>query len=1085
MTMRKPLRRVSGGLRKSSEVILKHPRLVVKKIHHHVAEKPHQRLMNRYQWYKNWHEKKYHSHVHFSILVPYLFVIVAIVLFSYNKSTFAADVTNTWDFTYATNFVFDDTVVETNGTSVRLKAPFSIERPTVSLFNSANKSGVMGYTSFTTDETDNGGLITYRLSDDGGVTWKFWNGFSWATANSLDDANDEGSIDMNIATFPVTFDGINWQAILTSDGTQAVTLNSVTIVATSDVIEPTVVPDSIAAKKVNAGPTIDFNAWTNGSSPYFSWEPSEDADSGILGYCVYLGHDFTADLSTTSGLFGTSPINGSDYCRYVTSNTYIDLATPGVLAAPLTSSTDPYYFLVRSIDKAGNVSAPTTFAFGFDNIPPTNPDYISGPTTFINSKNATFTWEQTAADAHSNILGLQYKINNTGWQGDIHNGAGDITDVLEEDGTYTTSPEFDYDNIHEGINMIYFRTWDVAGNVSTTTVGAVLKVNTNGSPSGPQSLTANPTSGPTNSFAFNWNAPATFVGSPSNLTYCYTINTLPTVDTCSYTAPGVTYLTAGPYATQPGSNTLYVVARDESNSINYDNYTSVIFTANTSAPGIIRNIDISDLSVRSTSNWRLAVTWDAPVDTGAGINTYKVYRSLNGTSFTQTGTSANTTYIDTGLIQQLYYYRITACDSTNNCSADSEIVSMSPTGRFKVPANMIGNPTTTNITTKRARIQWTTDRDSDSKVLIGTSSGTYNTSEVGSSSQVSVHQIDLDNLVAGTTYYYKAKWTDVDNNMAQSQEFSFTTKPAPVVKEVNASKINISGATISFTSINTSKVELNYGESDAFGSKKSINTSPDESTYSIELASLKDGTKYYYRVSAYDSESGKYDGNIYSFTTPSRPRISNLRFQPVAGQPTSTQSVTWVTNVPTSSTVTYGKVGTEGADVQVSKLVTDHQIVISGLSDNSDYFLIAQSRDVDGNLAVSDRQVFKTALDTRPPLISDVNIESSIVGNGAEARGQVIISWKTDELSTSQIGYAEGSTAKTFSNKTSEDVKLTTEHIVVLSDLPTSKVYSIQAMSYDKARNLGTSETQPAIVSRPSESVLTIILSALQRVFGF
>lgn len=146
---------------------------------------------------------------------------------------------------------------------------------------------------------------------------------------------------------------------------------------------------------------------------------------------------------------------------------------------------------------------------------------------------------------------------------------------------------------------------------------------------------------------------------------------------------------------------------------------------------------------------------------------------------------------------------------------------------------------------------------------------------------------------------------------------------------------------------------------------------------------------------------------------------------------------------------------------------------------------MAQSRDSGGNLAISDRQEFKTALDTRPPKISDIIIETSIRGTGAEARGQVVVSWKTDEPATSQVGYGEGSDVKTFNNKTSEDEALGTEHIVIVSDLPTSKVYSIQPLSKDKSGNQGVGDSQSAIIGRASDSVLTIILNALQKVFGY
>ena len=97
----------------------------------------------------------------------------------------------------------------------------------------------------------------------------------------------------------------------------------------------------------------------------------------------------------------------------------------------------------------------------------------------------------------------------------------------------------------------------------------------------------------------------------------------------------------------------------------------------------------------------------------------------------------------------------------------------------------------------------------------------------------------------------------------------------------------------------------------------------------------------------------------------------------------------------------------------------------------------------------------------------------------------MIVSWRTDELSSSQVAFSEGSGATVFNNKTAEDTGLGFEHIVIVSDLPTSKVYSIQPISKDKSGNAGQGETQSAIIGRASDNVLTIVLNSLKKVFGF
>ena len=935
--------------------------------------------------------------------------------------------------------------------------PYATSAQTITLNDAAYVAGVSTLDTFNSNETLNGGAITYRLSNDNGSTWQYWDGDSWEESSSTSQANVASVINTNLSTLPTTYYGIKWQAVLAGDGTQQVTLNSNTMEATSDLTDPDPNASTILAYKTNGGSSLSPNDWTNGGSPYFSWTAGSDAGSGMYGYCLYLGTSASADPVTTKGLLGTSPLYTGGNCQFIVSSTNVDLATAGYLGTALSTTTDPYYLTIKAIDKAGNVyDTGEQFQFRFDNTPPSNPGYITAPSGFINTKAVTMTWATSggdaASDSASGVIGLQYRIGPSGiWYGDSHTGDGDINDLLTNDGSYLTSDPPDYDNLIEGINTVYFRTWDNAGNMTTSYVTAALKINTTGAPSEPQNIVATPSTNTTNSFGFTWDPPVTYVGSAGNITYCYTINTLPSPSSCNFSGAGVTSLGAGPYATQPGSNTFYLAARDESNNINYSSYSSASFTANTPSPGLPTNADIVDVSIKVTSNWRLAITWDEPGYTGAGISSYKVYRSTNNVNFSFVGSSSSTTYIDAGLTAQLYYYKVTACDSTNNCSADSTTVSMLPTGKFTEPANLTSEPSVSEITTKRAKIQWTTDRTSDSKVAIGTSSGEYSPSEIGNSDQVTAHSIDLDNLAAGTTYYIKVKWTDEDGNTGSSQEYSFTTQPAPVIKEVETVKIGLSSAIVKFTSKGATKVNLYYGLSETFGGLKKVNTSTDESSYNIELDGLNDGAKYYYKLSSFDSEDTEYQGNVFSFSTPPRPKISNLQFQPITGEPTSTQKVTWVTNVPSTSTITYGKVGSNGTDIQLSTLVSEHEIIIRGLEDDSEYFLLAQSRDGDGNLAVSDRQQFKTALDTRPPKITGVSIESSIRGLGAEARGQVILTWTTDEPATSQVSYGEGSNVTNFNNKTAEDTQMTTSHITVVSDLPTSRVYSFMPVSRDKA----------------------------------
>lgn len=882
---------------------------------------------------------------------------------------------------------------------------------------------------------------------------------------------------------------VQYEVALTNDNGATPVFESISIQYDAwDTILPTSNASSLAMKKVNGGQSVAENAWTNGATPYFSWDAGTDADSGIKGYCLYLGTDNTADPVTTKGLLGASPNNTEGHCQFLVTSTFVDTGNAGYMGAALTTSNSPYYLRIKAIDFAGNLF-PTAaqFAFRFDDTPPKNPAFINAPSQFVADKNVTLTWptsgSEAASDDNSGLAGLQYKIGNTTWYGDTHNGAQDLTDLLANDGSYATTDPPDFANINEGNNTVYFRTWDQAGNSSTTNVTTAIKLNTN-APGSPQNVTASPSTSSTNSFAFSWVAPSSFQGAVGNITYCYTINTLPTINTCTYTEAGVTSLPAGAFATQPGDNTFYVVAKDEAGNINYATASSVTFTANTTAPGIPLNLDIADVSIKSSSTWRLALSWNEPSGVGAGVASYKIYRSTDNNNYSQVASTAGASYVDSGLASQQYFYRVKACDSANNCGVNSAVVSDTPTGKFTEPANLADAPSVT-MSTRSASIRWVTDRTSDSRIQYGLSSGNYFATEAASSEQTKVHSIQLSNLDAGTTYYYRARWTDEDGNVGTSGELSFTTLPAPVVKDVSVTRVTTSTASIRFTVREASQIKFTYGKSDSFGGLQTINTSQAESTYTVELNELDDGTNYYFGLNPIDSDGNEYKSSqVNSFATPALPRITNLRFDTIEGEPSSTQKIVWTTNVPTTSEVVYGLRDGKQTEAVDSVLVVEHEMVVRGLEDNTSYQLVARSRDAAGNLAISDRQFFQTAEDTRAPKISDLKIETDIRGSGGEARGQVIVSWRTDEPATSQVAFAKGRTDE-LSNRSSQDTRLTTEHVVVVSDLTTSSIYQVQAVSADKAGNESSSDAQTAIIGRGTDSIFSVIFNALQAIFGF
>jgi hypothetical protein len=918
-------------------------------------------------------------------------------------------------------------------------------------------SGIRVFDDFTVSETLNGGSLNYRLSTDGGTTWKYYSGDVWTTSASTAQVNDASTIDTNIGTLTAGSGGILWQAVLDGDGTQQVTLNTVSIGGISDSTGPTA-PDTLTALSASAGSSITTDTWYTHTAPYFSWTGATDAGgSGVWGYYVYFGTDNTADPQTAGSFQTTSNYTASGL-----------------------SSGSTYYLRIKSRDNAQNVSSIwEAFTYKFDSTAPTNPSSVSiSPAGYSATNDFTFSWP-AGSDAASGIAGYQYKTATP---------SGDLSDwSVTSSSTSINIPDAAY---QADANTFYLRTVDNAGNISSET-SATYYYGGEG-PSEPRFLAISPSTSTTNSFAVSWQVPLTYSGSSSEITYCYTVNTLPSADSCTFTSQGATSLSASSFATQVGLNTFYVVAKNPATSggsINYGSYASATFTANTSAPGIPLTLEVGDISIKSSETWRLVLSWNAPTDTGSGVSSYKVYSSTDDSTYTLLSSVSGLSYVATDLDQQEYFYKVKACDSVGNCGAFTAAVSDTPTGKYTDAAGLSSGPSVSGVTTKKAKISWGTDREADSKIAYGTTSGTYFDSEPSSSTQTTDHAITLTNLSPGTTYYYKAKWTDEDGNTGISSEKTFSTDPAPTVTDPKAKNAGLSTANIEFTVTGASKVKIYYGKTSAFGSLKEISTSTSETTYTATLEELEDGTKYFYKINTFDSETSEYEGSTLSFETLPRPKITGVRIQQVIGTAQPTVLVTWTTNTETSSIITYypeNDLGAARDEVNIALTKDKHRVLIRGLLPQTNYVLLAKGRDQTGNEAKSEPQKFTTSTDTRPPQISGLKVEGTNIqkSDSSEQTSQIVVSWDTDEAATSQIEFGEG-TGTSYSQKTQEDANMTFNHLVVISNLTPSKVYHLRVISKDKGGNIGNSVDTVTITPKPSDNAFDLVLTNLREVFGF
>jgi hypothetical protein len=759
-----------------------------------------------------------------------------------------------------------------------------------------------------------------------------------------------------------------------------------------------------------------------------------------------------ADLAGNAAGFTATPIpltslnNGNYAVKYPAIKIRADLATTNASYTPYLND--------------------LTTAYSYDITAPTAPTNVQvNPTGWAMADPYIFTWS-ASTDAESGLAKYQYKLGNGVW-----------TDNSPLTVTTTTQNHY-----QDGINYFYVRAVDNVGNFSSE-VQKSYKFSGNVNPPTNLAVDYSQSQGQTvNLLKFSWTAP---VG-VNPIGYYYSVNVLPTPENTAYTTNNSTPF--GAFAKTNGvDQTFYVVTQEDSGNVGWNTPASVTFIVNTVAPDVPVNIRITDASDRGSSNWALTVVWAPLTGQPPGFDGYEAWRCIagcaNNANYTKVATVATNIYSEAGLSNTTeYFYKVKSRDNAGNTSGFSAGVSKTPTGNYINPPNVTSGPSVT-ARAMGATIDWTTDRASSSKVYYG-SNNTVSCpgTGFGSDSPVTAHTVDLAGLTPGTTYKYRVQSLDEHRDYpggdgdACSEERTFTTLAAPGISDVTISEIRLTTAIITWKTTSSATSKIMYGTSTAYGQTYTDSSGSQVTTHTVQLTGLSDSTTYNFKIQGTDVDGNTLNSDNYIFTTLTFPRLSDLKVEQVNNTPTSTVKVSFNSNVPATAQVNV--TGDGGKSAATYDLKTIHEVTIPGLKDDTPYTVVVQARDQYGNNATSLSEAYKTQFDTRPPEISDITTETDIVGFGLDAKGQVIVSWTTDEPATSQVEYGPGATGSDYAGKTQEDSTLT-------QNLKTSAPYHFRVVSEDNAKNQAKSSDNSVLTDQASESVIDLIIKSLQSTIGW
>ena len=899
-------------------------------------------------------------------------------------------------------------------------------------------------------QPNNTSLVFETRTSQNGTDWSSW------TPTANDHAFGNTHV-MSIVSAPATF--IQIRATFTSsDRIFSPRLDDFTINYYQD-IDPPTNPSAITARSSSIGDAITNNTWYNHTSPYFEWPVvgtgggAQDnvGGSGIAGYYVYFGTNASADPFVDGSLQAGNSFVG----------------------APAASGSN-YYLKIKTIDNAGFVSVATydAFTYRYDATVPNNPSDISvNPTGYSSAISYTFSWTPDASDDHSGVAMYQYRTG-----GDAAGVWHDIPDPAT-----VTQAETHYQN---NKNTFYLRTIDAAGNTSLPISQDYYY--TGGPASPPQNLQVNPSDpdNETNSFTFTWEIPAVYGGDPTKLKYYYSINVTPT----PYNTIETTALAAGPgpFATQYGRNTFYVVALNEGgesdmlNNADWNNPAAVNFYAKTSAPSQPLNAQAFDTSDRENAEYSVAVKWSAPTTYDSGnFAGYTIYRSEDNVDFEEIASTTGSAYVDTGLESKLYYYYVKAKDKTNNYSPASATVQLTPTGKYTRPPSIVKAPSV-EVQSFAGTFTWATSRVASSFIEYGTTTELGETT--GQVDSVTDHSVEVKGLKAETKYFYRAKYIDPDGNIGTSEILTFETLPPPTISDMVISDIGLNTATVSWKTNVSATCTLKYGKGGAYTG--TVEETSGASSHVAKLEGMESAMDYKVMVDAVDGDGNSFSSDEYTFTTLKQPIVSDVQVQNAENVDIPTVTLFFKTDVPTTTLVKF-KHSDEASfhNYLDGEKVTEHNAKIEGMDPAKEYQLVISGVSDAGVEAVPIEQKITTKTDSRPPEIVTNRAVGKVNGRGKDAQANIYVKIETSELTKVKIYFGKGVIVSNFEQSTPEDGSNTYHLITIPAEA--GQVYSYQVEAKDDAGNPTLTQPQTIVTENKKQNATEVVVDTFASRFGW
>ncbi|MFH0927896.1 MAG: fibronectin type III domain-containing protein, partial [bacterium] len=304
-----------------------------------------------------------------------------------------------------------------------------------------------------------------------------------------------------------------------------------------------------------------------------------------------------------------------------------------------------------------------------------------------------------------------------------------------------------------------------------------------------------------------------------------------------------------------------------------------------------------------------------------------------------------------------------------------------------------------------------------------------------------------------------------------------TTPPA--ISNIQTTMITTTSASVGWVTDKLANSFVDYGKTLAYEAGTVSNANYVFSR-TIPLVGLDSDTTYHLRVRSATQNSVFTLSSDQTFktlvapdTTP--PVISGINVTNLSG---TGATVGWTTDEASDSKIEYGLTEAYGGEESSAAGVTSHLLNLTGLASETTYHYKVTSRDSATNSASSADQTF-TTLDNTPPIISNLAVSNL-------TSGSAVISWTTNELSTTKINFGPTEAY----GETREDTTPVIEHTLTLTGLNPDTTYHFSVTSADTTNNSSssldrTATTPPDTTPPPNVSGLNAMPGNRQIVLGW